>query len=89
MMRAALFDTRRGGDYVPPPKDTRRTKVVITRDLLIEGERQAKGSVLSLPRWQADELVASGPTLTLPSNTPVVKPHGSRHPKGWLKRVCI
>jgi len=29
------------------------------------------------------------PTLTLPSNTSSGKPHGSRHPKGWLKRVCI
>jgi hypothetical protein len=29
------------------------------------------------------------PTLTLPSNTPAGKPHGSRHPKGWQKQVCI
>lgn len=48
------------GDYVPPRKDLTATKVIVKRGLLLRGEPVAAGTVLTVPRWEANDLVGSG-----------------------------
>lgn len=54
------------GDYVPPKPDTTRTKLRITRACLVALEDGAEPStvpankVLTLPRWQAQQIVDAG-----------------------------
>lgn len=52
--------TPQRGDYVAPPKDQTSTKVIVKRGLLLRGEPVAAGSVLTVPKWEANDLVASG-----------------------------
>ncbi|MEW6415903.1 MAG: hypothetical protein AB1482_11680 [Pseudomonadota bacterium] len=50
----------RHGDYRPPAPDLTPTKVRVLRGLLLRGEHQSAGSILTVPRSTAVELVASG-----------------------------
>jgi len=57
---------RRQGDYVPPRPDTTRTKIRITRACWVALQDGAEpsslpaGTMLTLPRWQAQQIVDAG-----------------------------
>ncbi len=64
--RQPASDRRHPGDYVPPKPDTTRTKLRITRACwatLQEGSAPSSipaGTTLTLPRWQAQQIIDAG-----------------------------
>jgi len=61
--RAPATD-KRPGDYVPPKPDTSRVKLRITRTCWVtdgaEPSSVPAGTTLTLPRWQAQQIVDAG-----------------------------
>lgn len=50
---------RQAGDY-HPVHDITPTRVIVARPCLYQGERQPAGTILTVPRFEADTLVAGG-----------------------------
>lgn len=54
------------GDYRPPPRDESMARIIVKRACIIAmpGDKYPTsflaGSVVTLPRWQADEAIAAG-----------------------------